>query len=131
MDVAFLYCSFAATAATAATLACARTREHPIPPPSSHSRSPPRAISLLRQQVKLQAANAFKAAAALASVPGAANATAAERAYQALLARGGVLGPGHPMMQNLAADPVGAAGCLRGGWGCLGRERCFGFQSEC
>lgn len=70
---------------------------------------PPRAISLLRQQVKLQAANAFKAAAALASVPGAANATAAERAYQALLARGGVLGPGHPMLQNLAADPVGGA----------------------
>lgn len=69
-----------------------------------------RAISLLRQQVKLQAANAFKAAAALASVPGAANATAAERAYQALLARGGVLGPGHPMLQNLAADPLDAAG---------------------
>lgn len=49
---------------------------------------PHRALGLLRQQVKLQAANAFKAAAALASVPGANNQTAAERAYQILLARG-------------------------------------------
>ncbi|PNW78408.1 hypothetical protein CHLRE_09g398650v5 [Chlamydomonas reinhardtii] len=66
-----------------------------------------RALQLLRQQVKLQAANAFKAAAALASVPGANNQSAAERAYQALLARGG--GATHPMLRNLAAEEEAAA----------------------
>ncbi|KAG2491815.1 hypothetical protein HYH03_009975 [Edaphochlamys debaryana] len=75
-----------------------------------------RATALLRQQVKLQAANAFKAAAALASVPGAANATAAERAYQALLSRG--MGGPHPMMRNIAEGGVGeldAAGAAGAG----------------
>ncbi|GLC36213.1 hypothetical protein PLESTB_001367900 [Pleodorina starrii] len=66
-----------------------------------------RALTLLRQQVKLQAANAFKAAAAMASVPGANNQSAAERAYQALLARG--MGGGHPMLRNLA-DATQAGG---------------------
>jgi hypothetical protein len=46
------------------------------------SLDPARALQLLRQQVQIASSNAFKAAAALASVPGATNATAAERAYQ-------------------------------------------------
>ncbi|GIL56683.1 hypothetical protein Vafri_12000 [Volvox africanus] len=73
-----------------------------------------RALALLRQQVKLQAANAFKAAAALASVPGANNQTAAERAYQALLARG--MGGGHPMLRNLT-DSTQAGGSADAGAG--------------
>ncbi|GFR50783.1 hypothetical protein Agub_g13048 [Astrephomene gubernaculifera] len=71
------------------------------------------ALTLLRRQVKLQAANAFKAAAALASVPGANNQNAAERAYQSLLMREQGLGPaglGHPMLRNLTSDAAAAAG---------------------
>ncbi|GIL76926.1 hypothetical protein Vretimale_8609 [Volvox reticuliferus] len=94
------------------------------PPPVSPSEVPGkdvvneeddfRALALLRQQVKLQAANAFKAAAALASVPGANNQTAAERAYQALLARG--MGGGHPMLRNLT-DLAQAGGIADAGAG--------------
>lgn len=69
-----------------------------------HEEDDYRALQLLRQQVKLQASNTFKAAAAMASVPGTNNQFAAERAYQALLARG--MGASHPMFRSADAPQV-------------------------